>query len=511
MTAAARRIALRWPWALALALALVVAGAAAALWWSRPSLAPPPAAATRNPAPPADAAQPSGSEGRVSLTPEMASRAGIAIEPVMTAMESGELRLPGTVQPDAYRQVIVTSLVPGRVTAVSAALGDHVTAGQALAQIFSPALADAQSAFAAKQAEVKAVGAQLERTERLVAIGAASRQELELLGAEHTRHMTELASARARLSLLGVPASRIDHLDHAASISAGSVVAAPIAGVITERSVNVGLNVETTTPLFTVVDLSRVWIEGDVYEADLASVRVGSTVTIATDAYPDLSLQGKVTYIDPAVRPETRTAKVRVEVPNRDGRLKLGMFARIIVRLESARAVLSVPRSALQTVGDLQIVYLEDPRRPGDFIDRAVQVEDSGGERVRIVAGLKAGDRIVTKGTFFLRSERERNGSRSAASSSSAVTPTVQSVQVEVTEMGFEPATVNVKAGMPVRVTFIRRTDKTCATEVVIPSQAVRRALPLNQPVEWEFTPAAAGAIAFACGMDMFKGTIVVR
>ena len=138
---------------------------------------------------------------------------------------------------------------------------------------------------------------------------------------------------------------------------------------------------------------------------------------------------------------------------------------------------------------------------------------------VEILAGLSAGDSVVSKGSFFVRAEAERLGLR-AAQSAPAVTPAagaqagsarVQAAKVLVTEKGFEPDRVSLRAGSPVRLTFVRTTDKTCATEVVLPSLNVKRALPLNEPVAIEFTPARTGDVAFACGMNMLKGVIVVR
>ena len=128
----------------------------------------------------------------------------------------------------------------------------------------------------------------------------------------------------------------------------------------------------------------------------------------------------------------------------------------------------------------------------------------------------------MTEGSFFVRAERERLGLRPSASTANAnATPasstaggsseTVQAAKVVVSEKGYEPATVTLRAGTPARVTFVRTTDKTCGTEVVFPSLNIKRALPLNEPVVIEFTPAKSGDIAFACGMNMLHGTVVVQ
>jgi hypothetical protein len=301
-------------------------------------------------------------------------------------------------------------------------------------------------------------------------------------------------------------------------------VPAPIDGVITERAANVGLNVDQATPLFTVVDLSTVWIIGDVYEKDFSRVRVGNDATVTTAAYPGLSLRGRISYIDPQVNPETRTAKVRVEVPNPRGELRLGMYADVVVTGARGASGPVVPRSAVQNIGNRTVVYLANPKEPGKFTEREVRLGDASGEQVEVTVGVQPGDVVVTEGSFYIRAERERLGLRPAATTAATGTSTgrpaassvsdtanVQSAKIVVNEQGFEPAKVALRAGMPARLTFVRTTDKTCGTEVVFPSLNIKRALPLNEPVAIEFTPAESGEVAFACGMNMFRGTVVVQ
>ena len=251
-------------------------------------------------------------------------------------------------------------------------------------------------------------------------------------------------------------------------------------------------------------------------------VRVGNEATVTTAAYPGLSLRGRISYIDPQVNPETRTAKVRVEVPNPRGELRLGMYADVVVVGSPVASVPVVPRSAVQNVGDRTVVYLANPKRPGTFTEREVRIGEASGEQVEVIAGVQSGDVIVTEGSFFVRAERERLGLRPATpaasgsapgppASSNTGTPTIQSAKIVVNEQGFEPAKFALRAGTPARLTFVRMTDKTCGTEVVFPSLNIKRALPLNEPVVIEFTPSKSGEIAFACGMNMLEGVVVVQ
>ena len=345
----------------------------------------------------------------VPLTDEAVSRAGIQVATVGTTAVSGRIRIAGTVQPNAYRSVVVTPIVGGRVTRVAAELGQRVSRGQTLADVNSSDLAEAQTRYLSARAELEAHEQELRRTEKLVEIGAASRQELEKIHAEHTAQTTAVENSRSRLRLLGMSDADVVKLSPS-ELNATVHVAAPIDGVITSREANVGLNVETTTPLFTVVDLSSVWVVGDLYERDFASVRVGSPATVTTTAYPDLKVEGKVGYIDPQVRPETRTAQVRVEVPNPRGELRLGMYAEMLVGESRANAGVIVPRSAVQVVGDRSVVYLVNPKERGRFVEREVRLGEQLGDDVQVLSGLQPGDVVVSKGSFSIRAERDRLG-----------------------------------------------------------------------------------------------------
>jgi RND family efflux transporter MFP subunit len=418
--------------------------------------------------------------------------------------------VPAVVEPNAYKQVAVTPLVAGRVTRVAVELGDRVRRGQVLAEVYSPELADAQREYLSFAGDFDAAHQQLRRTERLVEIGAASQQELERTRAEHIAHETHLEGARSRLVLLGMSPEEIDRLRPGRPITAVTTVPAPLAGVILERDANPGLNVDAATKLFTVVDLATVWVVGDVFERDLARVRVGSPARITTEAYPDLAIDGRVSYIDPRVTAATRTARVRVEVPNPDLRLRLGLYVDLEVAGDAISSALLVPRSAVQTLSNRHVVYVADPADPRRFVEREVRLGTAAADRVEVVSGVAAGDRIVTEGSFYLRAERERLGlGRRGGSGASALDRTAQTARIVVSNRGYEPSTLTLRAGIPARLTFLRTTNATCGTDVVLPAYDIRRPLPLNEPVDIEFTPKEAGEITFSCGMGMLRGKIV--
>ena len=455
----------------------------------------------------------------IALSQEAVDRAGIKVAPVGTGRAGGVLRLPGVVEPNAYRQVSVTPLISGRVTRVLVELGQHVREGQTLAQVFSPELAEAHTRYVSARAELDAHDRELQRVQKLVEIGAASRSELERIHAEHSAQTAEVQSLRARLELLGVPDAALESGGGAATGSAISVPA-PISGVVTERLANVGLNVDPASKLFTVVDLSTVWVVASVHEKDFARVSVGTPTTITTTAYPDLVLQGRVSYADPQVNADTRTAKVRVEVSNARNLLRLGMYADVAAAGADTTSVPIIPRSAVQTVGDREVVYLVSSTEPGKFTERQVRLGQPSGSQIEVLSGVRPGDVIVTEGSFFVRAERGRSGprtlpaepasDRAGPDSSRKAGEEIQTANITVGVTSFEPSRVTLRAGIPARVTFTRTADKTCATEVVFPSLAIRRALPLNQPVVIELTP-PSGELTFTCGMNMLRGTLVAR
>lgn len=160
--------------------------------------------------------------------------------------------------------------------------------------------------------------------------------------------------------------------------------------------------------LFVVTDLSTVWVIGDLYEKDFANVGVGSEATVRVPSAPKSGLGGRVAYIDPRVDSATRTAKVRVEVPNRNGELRLGMYVTVSFQTGSGERRTLVPRIAVQSVGDRTVVYVPVEGEETRFAERPVKVGAAVGEFLQVLKGLKPGEKVVTDGSFFLRAEAAR-------------------------------------------------------------------------------------------------------
>lgn len=347
----------------------------------------------------------------ITLTPEAIERAGIKTAVVRSESAMASIRVPGTVTSNAYRDTKVNSLVGGIVRQVSVELGAKVSRGQPLAVIFSAELAEAQMKYLSMRAMFEADHQKLVRTEKLVTLGAASRQELEDVTATHTGHETEVAAARQRLVLLGLSPGAVARLTDASHVVSEVTTPSPADGMVIARTVNPGQVVGAAQELFTVTDLSAVWVIGDLYEKDFASVRVGSPATIMVPAARNLTLRGRVAYIDPRVDPATRTAKVRVEVPNRDMNLRLGMYVSLSFETSEGGSQTVVPRDAVQSVGDRSVVYVPVDGDDGRFTERSVKLGPAMGDSVQVLEGLKPGERVATAGTFFLRSEAARSRS----------------------------------------------------------------------------------------------------
>ena len=480
----------------------------------------------------------------ITLTPDKLENAQIKTE-VATEQAPGAApsatgpRTTGTVQSNAYKEVPVLPVAGGIVREVNAQLGDKVGRGQALASIFSTELANAQGDYIRMLAELDEHHKHHQRAIELVEIGAMSREDLEKASSMYKAAEANVSSARQRLILLGMSAKEVDALRNSSQVHSLIPVPAPTAGTVISRTVNTGEVVATGKELFRVADLSTVWVMGQVYESDFARVHVGTPATITTMAYSGRTFSGRVSYIDPRVDPNARTAQMRIEVPNPGEILKIGMFVDVnfsaaATAVASGRPVVLVSRGAVQSIGTKQVVFVATDK-PGDFVQREVTTGPESNGMVPIYGGVSVGERVVTEGSFLLRAESLKlNPGQSTSSNAhpahqtaetspkepaqsrqpseeSGAPPKTQAVIIAVTKDGFTPSSFTVRKNIPLRLTFVRKIEVTCATDVVIPDYEIKRELPLNEPVIVEFTPEKAGTISFACGMNMQRGKIIVK
>ena len=351
---------------------------------------------------------PAPGEATLTVAPEAAARAGIKVEPVgeQLAPEASQQAATGVVQANAYRSTPVVSLVGGRLTSVTAEAGQTVRRGQTIAVVLSDELAQAQARFLSSRAELEEHHKHHHRTAELVEIGAASREEFEQSTSMLKKAEAEVASQRQRLLVLGLTPQRIEALNAAAQVSSEVPLPAPVSGTVITRAANPGEVVEANREILRVADLSNVWVVGQVYEKDLARIRVGSGATVTSDAYPGRVWRGRVTYVDPQLEAATRTAQVRVEVANPGQALKLGMYVGVgFGATGTAEATApTVPASAVQNVGGRTFVFLAT-QDPNAYVMRPVRVGAESGGRFPVLEGLTVGERVVTEGSFMLRAE----------------------------------------------------------------------------------------------------------
>jgi cobalt-zinc-cadmium efflux system membrane fusion protein len=368
---------------------------------SSPIASKPPAIA------PSNQATAASTDPEINLTADDLKKAQIHTARVMKRATQTSLRVPGIVKADEYREVHVTPIADGIVRQVPVVLGDHVRSGQPLAVIFSSELAEAETQYLAYLAELDAEHKKLQRTQNLVRLGAASRQEEEEVTATHAAHEAHVRAALERLKLLGAGEHQIAALKDAEQIDSNVTVPAPIDGVVLARTANLGLVVNKGQELFTVADLSTVWVMASLNEKDFASVQVGSAARITAPAYAGRVWNGRVTYIDPQVDPNTRTAQARIEVANPRESLRFQMYVDVEFTSQGAFGT-AVPEAAVQSIGDRQFVFLPIKDNEGSFAMRAVRLGPAANGYYAVLDGLKPNDEVVTEGSFILKAEGVR-------------------------------------------------------------------------------------------------------
>jgi cobalt-zinc-cadmium efflux system membrane fusion protein len=297
---------------------------------------------------------------------------------------------------DEGRVSRVGAPVSGRVLELRVQPGDRVRKGQPLLVIASP---DAESAFAdwiAARADAALAERNLERQRRLLADQAVSQREVLQAESDATKARAGRARALARLEILGISP------DDPNGKPSRYLLRAPIDGVVVERPATPGMEVraDSGTPLVTVADLSRLWVLADVFERDVGAVVKGGRAEVRVAAWPGRTWDGKVAYVGDVVDPQSRTVKVRVEVQNPDQKLKPEMFARVTLRGAAVAPALAVPSQAVLSDGAASavVVALGD----GRFQRRTIEAGPERDGRVRVLAGLAPGERVVVDGAIYL-------------------------------------------------------------------------------------------------------------
>jgi cobalt-zinc-cadmium efflux system membrane fusion protein len=376
---------------LTFAWSAVIAGCLAALWLTGCS-----SSTSADVAEPAIVQPQSDSDVYVAAHPEQ-----FPLAPVETRELADELMVDGVVAPDVALTVHVTSLSGGKVIETRARLGDDVKQGQSLVVIRSQDLAQAISDYRKFQADEWLARHALERAQLLYSHGAIAQKDLQ--GAEEVEQkaLVDVQSTADHIRLLG---------GNLQDLSPIIEIKSPVSGTVVEQNTASGEGIkspDSSPSLFTVADLSRVWVLCDVYEDNLSQVRVGDLAEVTLNAYPDRSLAGRVGNISRMLDPATRTAKVRIELDNRPGLMEPGMFAtvRFVSRRRANRMV--IPSAALLRLHDKDFVFRADGK--GKYRRTEVQagaVLPDGASVIRV--GLRPGERVVSNALQFSSAMEQR-------------------------------------------------------------------------------------------------------
>src|SRR6266853_992619 len=307
-----------------------------------------------------------------------------AIETGTVAPQSiaGTILATGKILVSEDRMANIGPVHEGRLVRLYAGQGSNVKKGQKLADLESAdidqaeadylkALADSENARRTSLADVKFAQATYDRTKALYEKSITAGKNVE--AAEHDLEMAKasaasvvaqtkaaLTSARRHLLILGLKDSDIDALASKSSLAAVFSLTSPISGIVIERNGTIGATVASDANVFKIIDVSRVWIDANVFEKDLERVRRGQEVKVSVPAFPESSFSGRVILVSSVVDPETRSVKVRTEVPNPDGRLKPDMFANVQIITDQHRASISIPESAVLNDGEKTVVFVAD-------------------------------------------------------------------------------------------------------------------------------------------------------
>lgn len=357
-----------------------------------------------------------------TATPESAQSHAIETETVALSPIAGVIPATGKILVTEDRMASIGPVHEGRIVRLYAGQGSNVRKGQKLADLQSAdideaeadyvkALADYENARRTSVAEVKLAQATYDRTkmlfEKTITAGKnlqAAEHDLEVAqaSAESSVSSTKaaLTAARRRLLILGLKDSDIDSLATSPGRAAAVFsLTSPIAGVVVERNATIGATVGSDANLFKIIDISRVWIDANVFEKDLDRVKRGQGVKVSVPAFSGSNFTGTVILISSVVDPETRTVKVRTEVPNADGRLKPDMFANVQIITELHRNSISIPQSAVLNDDGKSVVFITDG---SGYKKLVVTTGIQDGDRIEITEGLAAGNKVVVKGNYLL-------------------------------------------------------------------------------------------------------------
>jgi cobalt-zinc-cadmium efflux system membrane fusion protein len=333
--------------------------------------------------------------------------ANLKIEEVSLKSLKNIIQVPGKVQFNENKLAHVGSRVSGRIIEVKGNLGDQVRKGEILAIIDSTELGSSQSEYLKAKANFHAHEKSYQRAKKLLEGKAISLGEYQKREAEYMNVRAEFKAVEDRLHLLGLSEEEVKLIGSEHTINSKVAVRAPFSGTVVERHATLGEVIEPAVKLFTLADLSQLWVIADVPEKNTRLIKAGLPVEIKVSPYPNETFKGIITYVGAQIDPSTRTVKSRAEVDNPLGQLKPEMFATISITTEIIPDVLAIPAEAVQTDMNKKIVFID--KGNGGYEIREVSLSRHVNGFYQVEDGLKVGEKIVTEGSFLLKSESQKS------------------------------------------------------------------------------------------------------
>jgi cobalt-zinc-cadmium efflux system membrane fusion protein len=313
------------------------------------------------------------------------------------------LRLTGAVAYNAFKTTPVFAAIGGPVREILVTPGESVHAGQPLLTVNSPDYSAARSAYLKARSAFLLADKFYTRAQDLLTHGAIAEADFQTAESTRIQAQADLQASEDALRVLGI--TDVESLEKNAPKTTSQVpVLAPVGGEVVERLVGPGQLLQAgTTQVFTISDMSTVWVLVNVYQGDVAYVRSGDSVNISTDSYPD-TFHGRISYIAPALDPNTRTLQARIVTENPGDKLKKDMYVTATVSAGAIANALTVPDAAVLRDSENQpFVYVQSSTKQNEFARRLVQLGDSHGGRSQITSGVKEGERVVGDGSLFLQ------------------------------------------------------------------------------------------------------------
>lgn len=347
----------------------------------------------------------------VRLTPAVAERIELKIETARLRECRSFLTAMGKVVAPQDRTAIVSHVLPGRIADVAVKVGDWVKRGQPLVTLECPDVGDAKCEFYKAMAAFELAKLNWTREQSLAEDGIGAKKDLLAAEAEYKVAQANFDAAERKLHVLGFTEEEVAEIARTHQIRPAITLSSPIDGKVVESRAVVGAMVDQTKEILNIIDPKVLWVDAEVYEKDLAKVKIGANAEIAVVAYPEERFFGKISYVGDVVSDATRTVTVRTEVANEDYRLKPGMFASVAIALEGASQMVAVPAAAVLEEGRRRFLFVKAGDR---FVRREVETGPANGGCQYIVSGVSEGDEVVIQGNHELNSKLKEEILRSA-------------------------------------------------------------------------------------------------